>query len=116
MTFTLDLAPVVKVLVNGRSAASQREPSAEQPSDASALALAAADGICVGLVWRCGGQRALKSTGVALPPPGSHPSPMPGCVALTDGGSCTCLRRQLPFAPPPLLRRDLSQQNEVKPA
>lgn len=38
--------------------------------------------------------RALKSTGVVLLPPGSHPSLKPTCVTLIDGGSSTCFCRQ----------------------
>lgn len=63
------------------------------------------------------GQRAPKSTGVALLPPESHPSPKPTCVAFADEGCSTCSSRQLLSArASPSLCRYPSQQNEVKPA
>lgn len=99
MIFILHLAPLVHVLVSGTSAVSPREPSATlllQPVLVPVLALA--EGICVVWLGAAGAEGPPKSTGVAFPPPGSHPSPVPTRVAFRDNGSHACWLRQLPSA------------------
>lgn len=98
VTFPLHLPPRVNVLVN----VSQTHPCAQQqlpPLFWLWLMVTVFVSSCLAPL----GQRASKSTGVALPPPGSHPSPMATRVArrsLTEGDPGAGTDSSRPAAPP----------------